>query len=117
MGCKDFKKFCVGDFIHEIVIEKPIRTPDGQGGNTITYITHATPFAKIEPKKAQQVFFAQQLQHQVSHKLTMRFVPGVTAEMRIRKVSDGKIFEIRQIIDVLERKRFHEIMAWENKQS
>ena len=38
-------------------------------------------------------------------------------EMRIRKVSDGKIFEIRQIIDVLERKRFHEIMAWENKQS
>lgn len=115
MGCKDFKKFCVGDFIHEIVIEKPIRTPDGQGGNTITYITHATPFAKIEPKKAQQVFFAQQLQHQVSHKLTMRFVPGVTAEMRI--TFDGRIFEIREIIDVLERKRFHEIMAWENKQS
>ena len=115
MGCKEFKDICVGDFKHKITIEQPVEVSDGQGGFTVTWNTFAEPFSKITPKKAQQIFFAQQLQHQVSHELLMRYVSGLLADMRIS--FDGRIFQIRQIIDISEMKRYHRVMAWENKQS
>lgn len=115
MGCKDFKDICVSDFRHKITIQTPARVPDGQGGWTVTYSTHIETWAKIEPLKASQIYFAQQNQHQISHKITMRYVSGLTADMRIS--FDSRLFEIREIRDLLERKRFQEVIAWENKQS
>ena len=115
MGCKEFKDFCASDFRHRIVIETPTKVSDGQGGYTFTWATFKSVWASVNPVKAQQVFFAGQLQHQVSHKIKTRYVSGLLAVMRIN--FDGRIFKIRQIRDIAERKQYHEVMAWENKQS
>jgi SPP1 family predicted phage head-tail adaptor len=115
MGCKDFKDICIGDFRHRITIEEPSLVDDAQGGKITTWSTFTIVSAKIQPMRAQQIFFAQQNQHQVSHKITMRYVSGLQADMRVSY--DGRIFHIREIKDLFERKRFHEVTAWENKQS
>ena len=115
MGCKAFSNICIGNFRHSIVIETEIRTPDSQGGSTVVWNTFATVFAEIIPLTSNQVFFAQKLKLEVTHKLTMRFITGLTAEMRIS--FDGRIFHIRKIRDLEERKRFHEVTAFEGKAS
>lgn len=115
MACKEFKDICVTNFRHRIIIESQVRTPDGQGGFTATWSTFAERWSEIKDKKAQQVYFANQLQHQVSHQMIMRYVSGLKAEMRIS--FDGRIFEIREMIDVGERKTYHKLLVWENKQS
>lgn len=115
MSCKNLKDICVGEFVHKITVQEPIRDADGQGGWTTTWTMYVQAWAKIVPLKAQQILFAQQLQHQISHKITCRYFVGLRAEMRI--LFDGRIFHIREIRNLDEANRFFEIIAWENKQS
>ena len=52
----------------------------------------ATVWASVEAVSGREFFASQQVQSEVTHKVTIRFLPGVTADMRI--VHGGRVFGI-----------------------
>lgn len=52
----------------------------------------ATVWASVEAVNGREFFASQQVQSEVTHKVTIRFLPGVTADMRI--VHGGRVFGI-----------------------
>lgn len=52
----------------------------------------ATVWASLEAMSGREFFASQQVQSEVTHKVTIRFRPGVAADMRI--VHGGKVFGI-----------------------
>lgn len=100
---------------NQIVIQTNTLTVDGIGGNTETWATFATVWARIEPLSANQVFFSESLQHRVTHKITIRDLASLSSKMRIS--FDSRIFYIKSFRDLLEKNRFTEIMAEEGAAS
>ena len=52
----------------------------------------ATVWASLEAMSGREFFASQQVQSEVTHKVTIRFRPGVAADMRI--VHGGRVFGI-----------------------
>lgn len=52
----------------------------------------ATVWASVEAVSGREFFASQQVQSEVTHKVMIRFLPGVTADMRI--VHGGRVFGI-----------------------
>ena len=105
----------IGAMRHRITIETPTRVSDGMGGATITWATHATAWSKVEPMSANQVFWARHLEHRVTHKITLRYVAGITSDMRVS--FESRIFHIKGIRDLEERNRFIELTCEEGAAS
>ena len=105
----------IGKFKHRIVVETPNLTPDGMGGNTEVWTTFATVWAKLESKRAVSKWFAGNLEHRVTHRITLRYLPGIESNMRISY--DSRIFQIHGILDIDEGKRFHELSTEEGSAS
>ena len=105
----------IGDMRHKITIETPTLTPDSVGGFTTSWSTLADVWSKIEPLSARQRFHAMQLEHIVSHKITIRYRSDIESDQRI--LFEGRTFQIHSFIDPDERHRFLEIMAQENEPS
>jgi len=68
---------------HRVVIETPVSTPDGAGGETVTWQVLATTWALIEPVAAREDVAAGRLTGVVAHAITMRFRDDVTGGMRV----------------------------------
>jgi len=74
----------IGDMSHRVIIAKPALTTDHQGGHVETWTTVATVWASIEPvSKGQQVFFSEQLQLRVTHKIVIRYRTDIAISQRI----------------------------------
>lgn len=101
----------IGKLREYITIETPSESDDGYGGKTVTWSTHASVWAKIDPISAAQTWHADNLEHRVTHKVTIRELSGVTAKMRISW--ESRTFYIRHFREILERDRFVEILAEE----
>lgn len=114
MGCLS-KKICSKDLRWRITIEQLVLSDDGQGGHSESWSTLATPWAKLEPLSASQIWHAQQLEHRVTHKITIRYRNDIESNMRI--LFEGRIFHIKSFRDLESQKRFTEIMAEEGAPS
>lgn len=98
-----------------ITIQSVTRVSDGVGGFTESWSTFATRFAAIEPTKAFQIRWADHLEHRVTHKITLRYLSGVTSDMRV--VYGSRTFHIRAIRNPEERNRFLELICEEGAAS
>ncbi len=101
MGCGEVT---VGEMKHRIAIETKTRVTDGMGGGTITWANFSTVWSKIEPRSANETFWAKHLEHRVTHKITIRYLAGVTSEMRI--VFGARVFQIKGVRNLEERNRW-----------
>lgn len=101
----------IGKLRHRVTIQKLISTPDGGGGSTKTWIDDATVWAAIEPLRGGERYVAQQIQSELTHKITMRYREGIKPQMRI-KYKD-RIFEILSVIDIDERRIWLEMLCSE----
>jgi SPP1 family predicted phage head-tail adaptor len=81
----------------KILIQQPINTPDGAGGQTTTWTTIFTVFAAIAPSHGSEAYFAMQLYPHAQYMITIRWRYGVlpgyrvvanTHTMRIRSMTD-----------------------------
>lgn len=104
-------KGIVGQMRERITIEDVAETTDGQGGYTEAWSTLATVWAKLEAVSASQMLFSMQLQHRVTHKITIRKRTDLTTKMRI--AFEGRIFQIKSWHDKKEDDRFLEVMTEE----
>lgn len=86
---------------HQVTLQSRSTVNDGFGQEVDTWTDVATPFADIEPALGTSQESAEAQTSSITHLLTIRFRPSVTARMRV--VYGARIFEIVSVIDVEER--------------
>lgn len=81
------------------------------GGEVKDWAPVATVWASVEPIRGREFFAAQQVNAEVTHKVTTRFHAGITPKMRVKY--GARVLEIQSVIDPQERHLFLELMCVE----
>ena len=92
-----------GTLRHVIQVQAKTRTVDAVGGYTEVWatITSGTVWARIVPVGGLEQFRADQLQEIVTHKITIRYLSGVTVGHRV--LFGSQTFDVKNVIDLEER--------------
>lgn len=93
-----------GAFTARLVLERPVETPDGQGGLLRGFETLATVWARIEPASASLRETAGAERATVTHRIWLRRRDGIAGGMRLRKGT--RLFAIRLCRDPDETGRY-----------
>jgi SPP1 family predicted phage head-tail adaptor len=93
-----------GELNKKIVIQVLTRTSDLMGGASVSWSTHATVFARIEPRIGNERYFGQRLEENITHIITTRYISTVTAAMQI--LYDNRTFQIHSRISPMENKQY-----------
>jgi len=94
-----------------ITIEEVTETSDSAGGFTVSWATKAILWAMIKPISAIENFEANKIEGKVSHLIVVRYMNGITPKMRISY--DGRVFDIKGVINVMEFGKILEIRVEE----
>jgi len=94
-----------GKIRHRIYLQSKVVTRDSFGSEVITWLSeNPRPiFAGIEPLNVREVFLAQQMKSEVTHKVTIRYYSGVQTDWRV--LWGSRQFNIVSIINPEERNR------------
>ncbi|WP_411035099.1 phage head closure protein [Shinella sp. BYT-45] len=87
-----------------LILERPVETPDGQGGATVEYAALATLWARIEPVAARAEEAAGALRAAVTHRIWLRRRAGLAGGMRLRK--GARLFVLKAFRDPDETGRY-----------
>lgn len=77
---------------HLVVIEKYTETRDAVGGVIKGYVEFAQAWASIQPMLGREHFTEQRVSTEQTHRINMRYIPGVESTMRL--THNGRTFEI-----------------------
>jgi SPP1 family predicted phage head-tail adaptor len=103
----------IGQLRHLIQLQQETTVSDGMGGHVSTWATVAEAFAAIEPLSGREYFAAQQTQSTVTHKVTMRYIDGITSAFCVRYGT--RVFDIRAVINNEERHQWLILMCEERR--
>jgi SPP1 family predicted phage head-tail adaptor len=81
------------------------------GGVTETWSDVATVWANIRPITGKEYFASGAVQADVTHYVTIRYYDGLTPKHRL--VYDGRVFEIRHVLNIQERNTMQLLLARE----
>ena len=101
----------IGKLRHRITIQEKVTVPDGYGGVTSTWKDVATVWSSVEPLKGRELYAAQQVKAELTHRIRIRYMSGIKPEMRI--AFDNRSFDIEAIIDPEERHESLELLCSE----
>ncbi len=96
--------FDPGRLSARVTLERPVETPDGQGGATRSFVAVADLWARIEPLAMPEREAAGEARFEVSHAVWLRHRTDVTAGMRF--VFKGRALTIRALRDPDETRRY-----------
>jgi SPP1 family predicted phage head-tail adaptor len=105
-----------GQLRKRVVFQQRSTSLDGYGQQLTTWTDMFTAWAEIEALTARELFAAQAVQSESTHKITVRYRPefaNPTATNALRITYQGRIFNISGATDPDERKRTVSIMAAE----
>lgn len=98
-----------GDLVHRITINSmPLGTADAFGARAATPTFFARAWASIDPVAGRELAVARNYSATVTHKIGMRYIPGVLPTMQIVYTPpDGsaRTFAINAVIDPGERRK------------
>lgn len=86
-----------GKLRHKVTIQQRANTTDAFGGMVTTWSDVATVWASVEPMTARELASASATYPEVTTKITMRYMSGVTAANRI--IFEGKHYNLVPGID------------------
>ena len=89
-----------GRLRHRVEFQNETLSSDGQGGSTRTWATRATVSASIKPLRAEERFYNEQLQHNGTHSLLIRYRSDIEPTDRVKFGS--RYFQIVGIINTNE---------------
>lgn len=72
-----------GELRHKVTLQQEISKDDNHGGQVLAWADVATVWAKIEPISGTEAIVARQVQDSLTHKIWLRWRPGVVAKMRL----------------------------------
>ena len=93
----------IGQLRQRLVLESPVRIPDGGGGAIESWLTVAEIWASLTPATGAESVPAEAIAGHVSHVVVMRHRSDVVPAMRLR--SGTRLFEITAILDADGRRR------------
>lgn len=100
-----------GKYRHVIAIEKLDKNKNKYGEPTNKWIEFLQVRAAIYPISGREFFSAEKVNSEVTHKINIRYIKGLTPDMRI-KFGD-RLFSIISIINFQERNTELQILAKE----
>lgn len=86
-------------------------TQDTYGAASQTWATVAVRWASVEPLSGREQWQAQQARPDVTHRVRLRRLAGLTA--RHRFLIDGRVLNITSVLDIEDRHRLHECLCVE----
>lgn len=86
---------------HKVEIQEKVTSRDSMGGEVVTWETFTHCWCSIEPLSGREYFAAQQVQSTVSHKMQMRYQPGIQPFHQIKW--GERTFNIDAILNDSER--------------
>lgn len=98
---------------HRLTFQVPMTVPDGMGGRSVDWVDEFTTWGSIRPARAQEIFTAQQIEHEITHEIKMRYRTGISPQMRI--VFEGRVFDITSLLNTVEADKELRIMVREVK--
>lgn len=101
----------IGSLRRRVTLQAETRVSDEAGGYTVGWSNVATVWAEIVPVSGREAYGARRLEGRVTHRVRMRFRPFVTTSMRI--AHEGRVFNIRAVLDRNEAGRWLELFAEE----
>ena len=100
-----------GQLDHYVLIEQPTETTDAYGQAVKSWATYVDAWAGIAPLRGSERILAGQEAAGADTKITMRYVSGVTAKMRVNE--DGTLYDIKFVSDVRKQGEMMELLCVE----
>jgi len=100
-----------GRLRHKVTIQDYTESQNTFGEVTKNWTDYATVWAAVEPVKGREFWESQQINAEITTKVTLRYLAGVKPKMRI--LYDTRIFEIDSVINVDERNRELQLLVKE----
>ena len=100
-----------GKLNRRVALQSLVAGQDDIGQPTMVWSTLATVWANVEPLRGDERLRAMRLEEVVTHKITIRHRPGITARMRVK--FGARLLNIRAMIDPQERHQVLELMCEE----
>ena len=109
-----------GRMVKKLYFQTKTETGDGAGGVAVSWADNFYLFGTIEPRRGRERFFAQRIEGDVTHVITVRYNAArtISVDDRIQYRPTGSVtrnFNIKSIINKDERNRYFEIMAVEGE--
>lgn len=86
---------------HRVTLRKKEIAEDALKQQSEAWTDIATVWAAIEPLSGREYFAASQENTEVTTRITIRYLPGITTDLRV--VFGGRVFEVLSAIDPGER--------------
>jgi SPP1 family predicted phage head-tail adaptor len=102
-----------GELRHEIKFERQGKTPDGGGGSAVAWNVVATMRVKIKSLSAGESFQAMRLESGKGFEMVGRYRDDLLESDRIN--FNGRIMQVRGLIDIDEMGDWLKILAEENR--
>lgn len=93
-----------------ITIEQPVEAQNSRGETIVTgYTTAASVRALVQPLSGRELLAAQQTFADVTHRIVLMFIAGITPKMRVN--DSGTVYDILESLNVESRSRHLELRA------
>lgn len=100
-----------GEFRHIITFQEMEENKNSFGEMTKVWVDKFSTRAGIYPLSGKEFFATDKENSEISHKINIRYRPGINNNMRI--IFEGRVFDIESIINFQERNILIQIMAKE----
>lgn len=101
----------IGPMRDRLEIQARTMAANSYGERVATWETVATRWGQVDPLNGRELWQAQSVRPDVSHKVTMRYYDGLSPRHRLKLGS--RIFEITSVINIDNRKRFVDVTCIE----
>jgi SPP1 family predicted phage head-tail adaptor len=97
-----FRYTATSAFDNKVTIQSLSTTADDLGGLSTQTVFAANIYASVRPLQGRELYKAQQLVAEVTHKVVIRYRVGVKSNMTV--LFDGRVFDIQYVMDPDEQK-------------
>lgn len=102
----------IGSLKHKIVIQTPQHIQNSVGEPSVVWEKFSEVFAEIKPILGKEYMANSGLNAEITHQITIRYLPGLTPLKRI--LFGDRIFNIESVINIYENNRVMQLMVKEN---
>lgn len=103
-----------GQLRHTVTIKEPVASRNTYGEESITWTDVVTDLrVGIRPKSAKEEIEAHQVEHEITHRVAMRYRDDIGPKMRL--YYGDRVLEIKSIVNVGERNRELRLLCVEVK--
>jgi SPP1 family predicted phage head-tail adaptor len=90
-----------GNLRNYVTIQSATESFDGNGELILTWATFASVWAEVTPLVGREYFASKQVNAEVTGKVRIRYLAGVTSEMRI--IDGTKTYQIEAVMNIENR--------------